>query len=259
MTRKLEGKVAIVTGSDSGIGQATAVELAKEGADVVITYHRDEGGAEETKRQVEAQGRRAIVVKIDVRSHDEVRELFRATEEQLGTPYILVNNAAVNASGKTVAEMSDDDWDLELKTNLYGPFYCCKEFIRARAGSGGRGKIINMSSVHEEIPMPGAAGYDASKAGLKGLTRTLALELADQHINVNNIAPGMILTPMNIEAIRDPNQREQQESHIPWRRAGEPWEVAKLAVYLASEDADYVTGQTFTIDGGLTVNVGQGA
>lgn len=259
MAGKLEGKVAIVTGSDSGIGQSTAVELAKEGADVVVTYFHDREGAEVTQQQVEAQGRRAVVVQADVREHDAVRRIFREAEDALGIPYILVNNAGVDASGKPVAEMSDEEWDKELKTNLYGPFYCCKEFIQARSRDGGGGKIINMTSVHEEIPMQGAGAYDASKGGLRNLTRTLALELAPQHINVNNIAPGMILTPMNQRAIDDPEARREQESHIPWRRAGEPWEVAKLVVYLASDDADYVTGQTFTIDGGLTMNVGQGA
>ena len=155
--------------------------------------------------------------------------------------------------------MPVEAWDNEMKTNLYGPFYCCKHFIRARKAAGGGGKIINITSVHQEIPRAGAAGYDVAKGGLRNLTRTLCLELAPDRINVNNIAPGMVLTPFNQAAVDDPKVREEQVQSIPWKRAAEPWEVAKLAVYLASEDADYVTGQTFTIDGGLSMNTGQGA
>ncbi|TPW00491.1 MAG: Glucose 1-dehydrogenase [Beijerinckiaceae bacterium] len=146
-----------------------------------------------------------------------------------------------------------------IRTNLYGPFYCCQVFIRARRAAGGKGKIINITSVHQEIPRAGAAGYDASKGGLRNLTRTLALELAPDRINVNNIAPGMVLTPMNQPAIDDPVLLEKQVQSIPFKRAAEPWEIARLAVYLASREADYATGQTFTLDGGLSMNLGQGA
>lgn len=259
MTLRLDGKVAIVTGSDSGIGQATAQEFAKEGANVVVTYLRDRDGAQSTQRAIEAAGRRALVVQFDQRQPAEVEKLFRETSEKLGTPYILVNDAGMDSSGKQVAEMPIDVWDDELKTNLYGPFYCCQQFIRERRRAGGHGKVINITSVHQEIPRVGSAGYDVAKGGLRNLTRTLALELAPDHINVNNIAPGMVLTPFNQSAIDDPKVREEQVKSIPWKRAAEPWEIARLAVYLASEDADYATGQTFTLDGGLTMNIGQGA
>ena len=259
MANRLDGKIAIVTGSDSGIGQATAEEFAKEGADVVVTYFRDQDGAEETRRRVEAAGRRALVARLDVRDPTEVAQMFEATARQLGTPYILVNNAGIDSTGKPVADTPLEDWDNELKTNLYGPFYCCQQFIRARKAAGGRGKIINVTSVHEEIPRAGSAGYDAAKGGLRNLTRTLCLELAPDRINVNNLAPGMVLTPMNQAAIDDPKVRDEQVQNIPWKRAAEPWEIARLAVYLASDEADYVTGQTFVIDGGLMMNVGQGA
>ncbi|MEX1024841.1 MAG: glucose 1-dehydrogenase [Planctomycetota bacterium] len=259
MTEKLSGKVAIVTGSDSGIGKATAKAFAKEGADVVITYHSDKEGAEETQREVEAVGRRALVLPLDQTDPASVSELFQKAEAELGTPYILVNNAGVDSTGDEVADMQIDDWDRTLKTNLYGPFYCCQQFIRARRRAGGEGKIINVTSVHEEIPRAGAASYDASKGGLRNLTRTLALELAPDHINVNNIAPGMVLTPFNQTAKDDPEVRKQQVESIPWKRAAEPEEIASLAVYLASADADYATGQTFTLDGGLSMNLGQGA
>lgn len=259
MTNRLKDKIAIVTGSDSGMGQAMAETFAEEGADVAITYFHDQQGADETRQKVEAAGRRAIVVQVDVRKPEEVEHLFRETQEKLGTPYILVNNAGIDSTGKQVPDMPAEDWDDEMKTNLYGPFYCCQQFIRARRNAGGNGKIINITSVHQEIPRAGAAGYDVAKGGLRNLTRTLCLELAPDHINVNNIAPGMVLTPFNQKAIDDPKVREEQVQSIPWKRAAEPWEIAKLAVYLASEDADYVTGQTFTIDGGLSMNTGQGA
>lgn len=259
MTNRLKGKIAIVTGSDSGMGQATAKAFANEGADVVITWLHDHDGAEQTRQAVEAAGQRAHVVHLDQRDPANVENLFREAVEKLGTPDILVNDAGIDSGGKQVAEMSLETWDDELKTNLYGPFYCCQQFIRQRRAAGGRGKIINITSVHQEIPRIGSAGYDVAKGGLRNLTRSLALELAPDHININNIAPGMVLTPFNQKAIDDPKVREKQVQSIPWKRAAEPWEIARLAVYLASEDADYATGQTFTLDGGLSMNLGQGA
>lgn len=259
MTDKLKGKVAIVPGSDSGIGQATAEAFAKEGADVAVAYFRDREGAERTCDMVKAAGGRAIAVPCDQRDPAQVEQLLRQTGDELGTPYILVNNAGVDATGRQVADMPIEDWDSEIRTNLYGPFYCCQQFIRMRRAVGSGGKIINVTSVHEEIPRIGSAAYDASKGGLRNLTRTLCLELAPDHINVNNLAPGMVLTPMNQAAIDDPEVLEQQVASIPWKRAAEPREIASLAVYLASDDADYATGQTFTLDGSLTMNMGQGA
>ena len=256
---KLAGGTAIVTGSDSGIGQAIAVELAAAGADVCVTYHTDEGGAARTRALVEAAGRRAIVLQVDVREEKHVERMFDRTAGDLGVPDILVNNAAVNADGTHVADMATEDWDTVLRTNLYGPFFACRRFIRDRRSAGGGGRIINVTSVHEEIPMVGGGAYDATKGGLRLLTRTLALEVAGDRITVNNIAPGMILTPMNQEALDDPDARADQTRHIPWKRAGRPEEVAKLALYLASTDAEYVTGSSFFIDGGLRMMMGQGA
>lgn len=256
---KLADKIAVITGAESGIGQAVAVAFAKEGADVAVTYLHDQAGAEATKRFVEGEGRRALIVQTDVRDPAQVAELFEETERQIGTPFILVNDAGIDATGDEVADMKLEDWDDRIKTNLYGPFYCCQLFIRARRSAGGEGKIINITSVHEDIPRAGAAGYCASKGALRNLTRTLTLELAPDKINVNNIAPGMVLTPMNQPALDDPKVLEEQVQSIPWKRAAEPWEIAKLAVYLASEDAAYASGQTFTLDGGLSMNQGQGA
>ena len=259
MGERLCSRVAVVTGSDSGIGQATAIELAREGADVAITWLHDDSGARHTREAVERAGRRALVQQTDVRDPASIERLFSTTERELGTPYVLVNDAGIGGPGTPVSDTTDADWDDTLRTNLYGPFYCSREFVRMRKAHGGKGKIVTISSVHEDIVLEGGAAYDAAKGGLRMLTRTLALELAPLHINVNNIAPGMIATPMTRKAMEDPVRLRRAEQRIPWSRPGEPWEIAKLAAYLVSDDADYVTGQTFFIDGGLTLNVGQGA
>lgn len=256
---RMEGEIAIVTGSDSGIGQATAIAFAKEGADVVITYLEDEAGANRTRQAVEQAGRHALVLRVDQRDPKEVASLFEQTQTQLGQPTVLVNNAGIDATGKHVKDMPLEEWDNEIRTNLYGPFLCCQQFIRGLDGSGKHGSIINITSVHEEIPRAGAAGYDASKGGLRNLTRTLALELAEKNINVNNIAPGMVLTPMNQDAIDDPQVRREQVASIPMKRAAEPEEIARAAVFLASDDARYIHGASLVVDGGLMQNQGQGA
>lgn len=260
MAHALDHQIAIVTGADSGIGQATAVEFAREGASVAINYLNDRDGAESTRKQVEDAGGKALVVQADVSREDEVERLFTACTNGLGDPTILVNNAGVDASGKTIDEMPVETWERAIRTNLTGPFLCARRFVqlaKRRANAGG--KIINISSVHQDIPRAGAADYDASKGGVRNLTTTLALELAERHINVNAIAPGMVLTPFNQEAIDDPNVLAEQVKSIPMKRAAEPREIARMAVFLASKDADYVTGATFVVDGGLTLNQGQGA
>jgi glucose 1-dehydrogenase len=256
---RLNGEVAVVTGSDSGIGQATAIAFAREGADVAVTYLHDNAGAECTRQRIEQEGRRAIVVHFDQRKPEDVQRLFDETQSAFGLPTILVNNAGIDSSGKHVEDMPLEDWDNEIRTNLYGPFFCCQQFIRRMEGSGRHGTIINITSIHEELPRAGAAGYDAAKGALRNLTRTLALELAEKNINVNNIAPGMVLTPMNQGAIDDAAVRDQQVQSIPMKRAAQPEEIAAAAVYLASADARYVHGTSLYIDGGLMQNQGQGA
>ena len=256
---KLDNRIALITGSDSGMGQAMAEEFAREGADVAVTFHTDEAGAQETRRRVEGHGRRAMVRRVDVRDEAGVAALFEAVERELGTPHILVNNAGVGAGGSSVAETPTEAFDRVIKTDLYGPFFCCREFIRRRQAAGGGGKILNITSVHEAIPSPGNAAYGAAKGGLLTFTRSLALELAPMRINVNAIAPGLIHTPMTAKRVEDPEKMAKELPQIPWNRPGEPWEIARLALYLASGDSDYVTGQSFTIDGGLEMNWGQGA
>lgn len=257
--KRLDGELAIVTGADSGIGQATAIAFAEEGADVIITYFHDKEGAGHTARRVEAAGGKAAVFQLDQRDSASVARLFQSVRDGLGTPTILVNNSGTGGSGKPVSATSDEEWDNVLRTNLYGPFYCCREFIRGIEGSGRHGTIINISSVHQEIPHAGMAGYDASKGGLRNLTTTLALELADKNINVNNIAPGMVLTPMNQEAVDDPEVLKQRVQSIPMKRAAQPEEIAHVAVFLASEQARYIQGATIVVDGALTLFQGQGA
>ena len=256
---RLDAKVALITGSDSGIGQASAIAFAKEGADVVVTYLHDADGAGKTRAAVEAEGRRALVVQCDVSDEEQVSALFDKAVETFGTLDILMNNAGVDASGKKVAELPTDVWDKAIRTNVYGYFFCCRRFAQIRLAAGGGGKIINVTSVHEDIPNAGGADYDCSKGAIRMLTRTLALELAPQKVNVNGLAPGMVLTPFNQPAIDDPKLLEEQVQSIPWKRAAEPDEIAKLALFLASPDADYVTGATYTMDGGLQRNLGQGA
>jgi glucose 1-dehydrogenase len=256
---RLKDRVAIVTGSDSGIGQAIAEAFALEGADIAVTYHTDEAGAAATAAQVKAAGRRAVTHRLDVTSEHSVADLFALVDRTFGGADILVNSAGLGSKGASIVDTNAEEFDAVVRTDLYGPFYCCREFARRRKAAGGAGKIVNITSVHEAIPTPCGIAYGAAKGGLLTLTRSLALELADWRINVNAIAPGQIRTPMTQSRVDDPQERAKEMAHIPWRRPGEPWEVARLALYLASDDADYVTGQSFTIDGGLELNWGQGA
>ncbi|HSK53305.1 MAG TPA: glucose 1-dehydrogenase [Clostridia bacterium] len=251
MAMQLEGRVALVTGSDSGIGQATAIEFAREGADVVVTYRSDRAGADRTRVEVERLGRRALVLKADVADEASVEALFDRALESFGKVDILVNNAGVNGTGTPLVDMDTETWDRAMRTNLYGYFFCARRFARERRAAGGGGRIVNITSIHAEAASPGNAEYDTTKGGQLMLTRTLALELAPLRINVNAIGPGMILTPMNQESLEDPAVARQHAEAIPWRRAGSPREVARLAVYLASDDADYVTGESIYIDGGF--------
>jgi len=260
MNGRLQDRIALITGSDSGIGQATAIEFAKEGADLVVHYLEDAEGAEDTRQEVEAQGRRAIVVQADIADEDQVGRLFDDAVKEFGRVDILMNNAGIDASGDEVADLSTETFDKAIRTNLYGAFFCCRRYVQLRkAGSETSGKIINVTSVHQDIPNAGGADYDCSKGALRMLTRTLALELAPLKINVNSLGPGMVLTPFNQAAIDDPELLEEQVQSIPWKRAAEPAEIGRLAVFLASADSDYVTGATYFMDGGLMINLGQGA
>lgn len=255
---KLLNKVALVTGSDSGIGHAIALAFAKEGAHVVVTYHSDAEGGEATAKKIIREGGKAICLQLDVSDEWSVAHVFDEVLKTYGKIDVLVNNAGVNGSNIPVADMKTHTFDTCIRTNLYGPFFCSREYLRKQPHLK-TGAIIFVSSIHEDVNTPGNADYNASKAGIKNFSRSLALELADKGIRVNNIAPGMILTPMNREAVDNEEIRNEKAQHIPMQRAGNPEEVAPLAVFLASDDSSYVTGTTFTVDGGLTINSGQGA
>lgn len=255
--KKLENKVALITGADAGIGRAIALAYAAEGAKVVIIYHSDEPAAAQLRDQINREGGKAIYFKLDVADEAAVKEIFNKVNEQFGTVNILVNNAAVNGSNIPVKDMATHVFDTCIKTNLYGPFYCSRAFLNQPALKGGN--IIFISSIHEEVNTAGNADYNASKAAIKNFSRSLALEVADKGIRVNNIAPGMILTDMNKEAMENEQVRKEKEQHIPAKRAGKPEDISGIAVFLASAESDYVTGATFVVDGGLSINIGQGA
>lgn len=249
MELRLDGKVALITGSDSGIGQGIATLFAESGADIAVHYHTDRDGAEETAGTVRDAGRTAIVVQGDVGDEAQNDAIFAAIDEAFGRIDILVNCAG-HGGGAPVHELDPALWDRVLKTNLYGPFYLSRLASQRMLERGEGGRIINISSVHEEACTAGAAPYNVSKAGLRNLTRTQAAELAPHGITVNDIAPGMILTPMQRRVARDPAYLPAAEAQIPARRAGEPADIAHMALFLASDAASYCTGSTFFVDGG---------
>jgi glucose 1-dehydrogenase len=248
---RLAGKIALVTGSSLGIGRGIVERFAQEGADVVINYNRTLGGAEEALRNVQAAGRRGLIVKADLSKTAEVRTLIATAIEHFGRLDILVNNAGIETYAP-FWEVTEEDFDRVLNVNLKGVFFATQEVVRHLIKTKRPGKIINISSVHEELPFPNFAAYCASKGGLKMLTRNLAVELGQFGITINSIAPGAIETPMNTKLLNDPQKLNALLAQIPLKRLGKPNDVAGLAVFLASADADYVTGSTFLVDGGLT-------
>ncbi len=247
---RLEGKRALVTGSGRGIGRAIAIRLAREGAEIAINDLHIEGEARQTLAEVEAAGRRGILIRADLAHADEARRLVEEAVRQLGSLDILVNNAGIEKRSPFV-EVSEQDYDTVLHVNLKGAFFTSQAFARHLIGTKRPGKIINISSVHEELPFPGYASYCASKGGLQLLTRDLAVELGPHGITVNGIAPGAIATEINRSLLDDKPRVERLLKQIPLGRMGKPEDVAALAAFLASSDADYVTGSTYYVDGGL--------
>lgn len=248
---RLANKVALITGSSQGIGRVIAERFAQEGADVVINYNRTPGGAEEALRTVQAAGRRGLVVKADLSSTVEIRKLIATAIEHFGRLDILVNNAGIETHAP-FWEVTEEDYDRVLNVNLKGVFFATQEMVRHLMKTERRGKIVNVSSVHEELPFPNFTAYCASKGGLKMFTRNLAVELGPLGININSIAPGAIETPINSKLLNDPQKLGALLSQIPLARLGQPGDVSGVAVFLASDDADYVTGSTYFVDGGLT-------
>lgn len=252
---KLHGRTALVTGADSGIGQAIAITFAREGADVVVHYHADEQGAQTTVRQIQEHARRAEIIQADLSDPRAAQSFFQEAASRMGQIDILVNNAGTGASVEKSLDTSLDEFIRVINIDMVSPWALCQAAAKQMVERG-RGAIINITSVHEEIPSPGGAAYDAAKGGLRNITRTLALELAPQGVRINNIAPGMIVTPMTAETLADPEQAQQSINRIPMGRPGQPQEIANVALLLASDDASYITGSSYFVDGGLMQKVG---
>ena len=249
----LLNRIALVTGSTQGIGRGIAVRLAEAGADLVINGREDSDEAQETLEQVRVLGRRACFIAADVGVVDECRRLVDEAVAQMGQLDILVNNAGVQKHGPFL-DVEEADYDQVLDVNLRGPFFLAQAFVRHLKGSGRGGRIINNSSVHEELPFPNFTSYCASKGGLKMFMRNLAVELAPQGITVNNIAPGAIETPINRTLMNQPDKLARLLANIPAGRLGQPHDVAGAVAFLASDEASYITGATLVIDGGLLWN-----
>ncbi len=247
---KLAGKVAIITGASSGIGQGIAIRYAAEGASVVIDYFGNDAGAVAAKQQIEAAGGKAIISAADVSKPDQVTALVDAAWTAFGKADILVNNAGVE-KGADFADVTEADYDTVLQVNLKGPFFTTQAFVKRLLAANMPGRVINMSSVHEDMVFPHFSTYCAAKGGLRMLMRDLAVELGPKGITVNNIAPGAISTPINAKMMADPSEIKGLLANIPLGRMGTIDDVANLAIFLASDDAAYITGSTYVVDGGL--------
>lgn len=254
--QRLSGRRALVTGSASGIGRSTIMRLAAEGASAVVNYVGSRGPADEVVAQIEADGGRAIAVAADVSNEEEVQAMFARAREDLGGPVdLLVNNAGVEKPFLLV-DMPLEEWNKVIAVNLTGAFLCAREAARGMVGAGAPGVIVNVSSVHEVIPWERFGHYCASKGGMKMWAQTIAKELAPERIRVVNVAPGAIATPINKDVLEDDVKRRAVEAEIPWGRFGRPEEVAAAIAWLASDEAEYVTGTTLFVDGGMTAYPG---
>jgi len=256
---RLENKVALITGANSGIGQGIATRFAAEGAHVIVNYRP---GTHDTAEQAQAEaasfGPTAIAVPGDVADRADVDAMVQCAVAKFGRLDIAVNNAGIEIK-KDFVDVTDEEWLRVLNVNLNGCFFvsqaAARQFIKQFQVDGSGGKLVNISSVHEDIPFPGYTSYCASKGAIRMMMRNLAMELAPYKINVNNVAPGAIATPINQKVLDDPVARANAISEIPWGRFGTPAEVAAVATFLASSDSDYVTGSTYYVDGGLTQQV----
>lgn len=262
VSKMLVGQKALVTGANSGIGRAVAISLGQAGADVVVNYVSGEDEAEKVVEEIEQSGTQAFAHRADVSQEDQVQSMFQKMFQRFGTIDILVNNAGLQRDAP-FDEMTLADWRLVLDVNLTGQFLCAREAVREfkRRGvveevSCAAGKIISMSSVHEVIPWAGHVNYAASKGGVMMMTKSIAQEVAPYRIRVNSIAPGAIKTPINTAAWETPEALQELYKLIPYKRIGEPDEIGRAAVWLASDDSDYVQGITLFVDGGMTLYPG---
>jgi glucose 1-dehydrogenase len=259
---RLKGQSALVTGANSGIGQAVAIALGNDGANVVVNYVTKPDAAQAVVDEIKKNGGNAIAIQADVSKEDQVIQMFQQMFKEFGTVDILVNNAGLQRDA-AFTEMSLEQWNFVLGINLTGQFLCAREAAREflRRGvvkdrSVAAGKIICMSSVHQVIPWAGHVNYAASKGGIMMLMESMAQELAPKKIRVNGIAPGAIKTPINRAAWETPEALNRLLTLIPYGRIGEPEDIGKLAVWLASDESDYITGATIFIDGGMTLYPG---
>ncbi len=257
--KKLSGQTAIVTGASSGIGEGCAIALAGAGAQVVVNYATKLGAAEAVVSQIKAAGGNAIAIQADVSNEAQVISMVQQTVQHFGTVDILVANAGLQRDAK-FHEMTVEQWDMVMNINLKGQFLCAREVIKEflRRGivaerSAACGKIICMSSVHEIIPWAGHVNYASSKGAIRMFMQSLAQEYGDRKIRVNSICPGAIKTPINTSAWNTPEALASLMTLIPYNRIGTPEDIGKMAVFLASDDSDYVTGASIFVDGGMTV------
>ena len=255
MSNRLAGKVAAITGASQGIGLAIAQKFAAEGADIAFCYRSNKAGADDVVASIQKLGRKAAGYQYDVGKVSDGQQFIADTVAQFGKIDILVNNAGLERRGD-FWDVTEADYDTVLNVNLKGVFFITQAFVKHRmspAKTAG-GKIINISSVHEELPFPHFASYCASKGGVKMLTRNLSIELAPLGITINSIAPGAIETPINKNLLNDPAKLGALLQNIPLKRLGTTEDVANMAVFVASDDCSYATGTTFFLDGGLTWN-----
>lgn len=247
--KSLQGKVAIVTGAATGIGKAIAIEMARRGASVVVNYIGKPDPAQDVVKTIKNGSGAAVAIEADVSNSQEVLRMIQQTLAQFGHIDVLVNNAGIEKEVPFL-DLPEAEWDAIIAVDLKGPFLCTQAAAREMAKRR-KGTIINISSVHEDLPFPGYAPYCAAKGGLRMLCRDLALELAKFNINIVNVAPGAIDTPINDATMKNPEKVLALKREIPLGRVGQPQDVAKLVCYLASDDASYITGTTVVIDGGL--------